>query len=105
MERDLAALLAAHHAARARRDAGLPSWAMTIKIGDVFHNEAMTFEQRRDAIVARIRASGWADDALVDREVWDLEMSMDVDEFDDAWSALYDRAGVDRVWIDTREGP
>lgn len=105
MERSLDARLAAREAANERRRAGLPTWAMTIKLGDVFHNPQITYEQRRDAIVARIRESGWADDELVDRELWDLEQAIDPDEFNDAWNTLYDRAGVDRVWIDTREAP
>jgi hypothetical protein len=47
-----------HQLARSRVAAGLPVWDQKLRLADVFHNDAMTFEQRRDAIVQRIRDIG-----------------------------------------------
>jgi len=94
------------HLAQQRLCAGLPAWERRIRVGDIFHNEDLTFEQRRDAIVKRIRASGWIEastygfgdlDALVD----ELADARDADGFDEVWDAIYDIADYDRVWIET----
>ena len=92
--------------AQERKHAGLPVWNRKIKLGDVFHNEDMTFEQRRDSIVSRVRASCW----LIGRDefddlvllVEDLATAEDAREFDEMWDAIYDIADYDRVWIETR---
>lgn len=82
-------------------------WAERIELKDIFHNEDLTFEQRRDAIVKRLQESSWykmsCDDhpdmqELIDN---DLAMAEDTDEFDVAWDILYDYADTDRVWINT----
>jgi hypothetical protein len=91
--------------AHQRRAAGLPLWERTVNLREVFHNEEMTFEQRRDAIVRILRASPWLAgrgefDALV--EIVDLLAdACDAEEFDGWWSELYDHADYDRVWIAT----
>ena len=38
---------------------GKPIRVHKINLADVFHNDDLTFEQRRDAIVRRIRATTW----------------------------------------------
>lgn len=91
--------------ARQRQAAGLPVWDRKISLADVFHNEAMTFEQRRDAIVKRLRASAWLagrdeSDELV-CAVNELADAEDGDEFDGPWDLIYDIADEDRVWIGT----
>ena len=48
-----------HRLATERRSQGKPIWDRKIRLADVFHNDALTFEQQRDAIVKRIRSSGW----------------------------------------------
>jgi hypothetical protein len=93
--------------ARQRTAAGLPVWDRKIQLADVFHDEGLTFEQRRDAIVARLRQSPWIADR--DRDGFDrlgeivenLADAPDTREFDDWWDELYDHADVDRVWIAT----
>lgn len=78
-------------------------WRMTVHLIDVFHNQAMTYEQRRDAIIERLRRQ-WvpSDGGPLDRTVEDLADAIDVEEFDDVWSEILDRADVDRVWLATR---
>jgi hypothetical protein len=73
----------------------------------VFHNDQMTFEQSRDAIVARLRKSPWITerdqsgfDELGDI-VDNLADAEDTKEFDGWWGELYDYADRDRVWIAT----
>lgn len=71
-------------------------------MSDVFHNEALTFEQRRDYIVARLRSSAWHRDSEAVQEFTDeLADSENGDEFDGPWDGLYDEADLDRVWIKT----
>jgi hypothetical protein len=89
-----------------RRAAGKPSWEHVLKLADVFHNDHLTFEQKRDTIVARIRASAWYKGydptGELPEAVEDLADAEDVPAFDDVWDALYDLADADRVWIETR---
>lgn len=99
--------IAATHTAAARlRAAGKPIWAHHISLVDIWKNEAMTFEARRDAVVARLRASGWLKDRDPEDQddevmeiVWHLGDAPDADEFDGWWDDLYDHADADRVWI------
>ena len=106
MPRTIESILDAHHAATERRNSGRPVWSMTLNLRGIFHNEQMTLEQRRDGIVAAVRASRWlhiAQDPEGLEEVLD-ELS-GVDEsgwFDAVWDQLYDHANIDRVWIETR---
>ena len=95
-----------HQLAQDRKRAGLPAWDRKLRLKDVFRNEALTFEQRRDAIAARIRSNPWfADRDMFDDLVLlveDLETAEDTGEFDEVWDAIYDIADCDRVWIETR---
>lgn len=92
--------------AQERQKAGQPVWDRKISVRDVFRNEAMIFEQRRDAIVNRLRTSGW----FAGRDMFDelatavegLAGSDDAEEFDGWWDEIYDIADCDRVWIETR---
>ena len=94
------------HLSRERIAAGKPSWAHHINLADVFHNDDPTFEEKRDAIVRRIRATMWfkgchQDDDLV-YLVEELAETEDSTSFDDLWDDFYDIADADRVWITTR---
>lgn len=95
-----------HQLARERQDAGLPVWDRKLRLADVFRNEDMSFEERRDAIVARIRATAWfkgygeGDD--LPQFVEELAGTQTPDEFDGPWDCIYDQADADRVWIETR---
>jgi hypothetical protein len=83
----------------------MPVWYETVRLSDVFHNEEMTFEQRRDEIVRRLRASSWVkcadDNDVLPNLIDELKNAADVDEFDTVWDVIYDYADADRVWIDT----
>lgn len=89
----------------------MANWKHTLKLGDVFHAEDMTFPERRDAIVARIRAAGWFKRAAADEDfdfgyeitniVDDLADADDPSAFDAAWEAFYDWADEQRVWVET----
>lgn len=78
-------------------------WAYRVELADVFNNEDLTYEQRRDAIVRRMRKGSWmrldaADDltCLLD----ELEEAEDEVAFDSVWSWVYDWADAHRLWID-----
>ncbi len=82
-------------------------WQYVIRLGDVFRNEGMTFEQRRDAIVDRLCGSDWyqayadADDPTLWELVNELSYAEDFDEFNDTWSSIYDLADDGhQAWID-----
>jgi hypothetical protein len=94
-----------HQLATERRAAGKPVWAHKINLADVFHNDDLTFEQKRDTIVRRIRATAWFkqydDWADLPQFVEELADAADGDEFDGPWDCIYDIADADRVWIAT----
>lgn len=96
--------LAMHDLARSRIAAGQPVWVSTIRIGDVWKNETLTFTERRDAIVARIKATLWyrnADEfSQLHEIVENLAEAADGDEWDGWWDDFYDEADYARVWID-----
>jgi hypothetical protein len=102
MPRTIDGILASHRAAAERRAQGRPIWDRKIQLRDIFHNDELTFEQRRDAIVRRIESSGWPGRsetlAMLLEELADV---VDAEEFDGVWDAIYDEADVDRVWIST----
>lgn len=104
MPRTIESILENRRAAQARRAAGRPVWDLVIYLGSVFRVEGFTFEGRRDLIVEIIRESGWVDNgdgSPLDRELDDLADTIDVEEFDDMWDQILDRADADRVFIDT----
>lgn len=83
----------------------MPQWTYTIRLADVFHNEAMTFQERRDAIAARLRNSQWLADAGEGSTLWylvdELADAGNTAEFDGPWQQIYDIADADRAWIAT----
>jgi hypothetical protein len=91
--------------AQARRKAGKPSWAHKINLADVFRNDGLTFTQKRDAIVSRIRATTWFKDCderdSLPMFVEEMADTQDTRDFDAVWSEIYDIADADRVWIAT----
>jgi hypothetical protein len=78
-------------------------WKWTLDLEDVFHNEEMTYEQRRDEIVRRIKAGAWYvedDFDLVDLTD-QLEFAEEQDHFNDYWNDFYNWADDARLWIKT----
>ena len=107
-----------HQLATARRAQGRPSWEGRLNLTDVFHNDALTLTQKRDAIVARIKhlaAYKRAADIVVNHmdsdDYWDAESIVElvdemavvetVKDFDAVWDAFYDWADEARIWIAT----
>jgi hypothetical protein len=88
------------------------NWRETIEVSDAFHDDKLSFDERRDAIVATVKASRWYKRA--DRSagrtpsllyvVEALSDSETEDEFDSIWNDLYDMADRDHVWINTHRG-
>jgi hypothetical protein len=78
-------------------------WDHKLHLGDVWRNEEMSFEQRRDAVVARIRAAQFYDDLDIELSciVDDLATAEDVRQFDHDWDRFYDWADMARVWVAT----
>jgi hypothetical protein len=89
-----------------RLRAGKPMWERKISVADVFHNDAMTFPEIRDAVVRKLRDSAWfkSKDEYDDlpQLVEELAEVEDTSDFDNVWDAIYDEADADRVWITTR---
>jgi hypothetical protein len=80
-------------------------WDYTLRLDDVFHNENMSFDARRDEIVKRIRTSPFYDKTdgwLVDF-VGEMANSDHVDEFDEWRDQFYDWCNLNRVWVQTRK--
>lgn len=108
MPRTIEHIVDMHRLAQDRRTKGQPIWDRKINLSGVFHNDTMTFTERRDAIVRILRASAWMkqraeQDAFGGlAEILDnLAEAEDTEEFDGWWDELYDEADYDRVWIAT----
>lgn len=80
------------------------TWAHTLNLADVFHNDNLTFRERRDAIAHRIQRAGWFNYSDMDlMDVVDfLADATDAAEFDEAWVMFYDWADSARIWVATR---
>lgn len=93
-----------HILATQRRAAGLPVWRMTIDLSDIWRNDDLGFEEKRDAVVERVSRSGWLEsyddvfDALA-TAIEGIKYADSFEEFDGWWDEIYDHADVDRVWI------
>lgn len=83
----------------------MPTWIYKLDLKDVFGNEDMTFEERRDEIVKRLRESAWykshREGAWFHSLIEELSETEDVQYFDCVWENVYDQADFDRAWIAT----
>lgn len=80
-------------------------WIYEVDLRAVWKQPGWTFEQTRDAVVARIRASRWYAnhrDEDVEDVMLELEDAATPGEFDSVWRDAYDLADRDRCWIVTR---
>jgi hypothetical protein len=82
----------------------MPHWNYTLNLKDVWSNDELGFEEKRDTIVKRIKA------ALFYRQEWSLglediveglEGSEDITAFDCYFDDFYDFADATRVWVAT----
>ena len=78
-------------------------WLHTLKLGDIFHDENMSFPAKRDEIVDRIRKASFydEDDSELNDLIWDLDTADDLEEFDFVWNHFYDWCDRERVWLET----
>lgn len=82
----------------------MAEWKHTLKLKDVFHRDDMTFEQRRDEIVHRIKTSPFWDeyDDDLPNLTDELQRALDTTAFDETWSAFYYWFDENLVWVETR---
>lgn len=80
------------------------TWAHTLNLADVFHNDNLTFRERRDAIAHRVQRAPWFDYSDMDlMDIVDfLADATDAAEFDEAWAMFYDWADSARIWVVTQ---
>jgi hypothetical protein len=84
----------------------LTDWRHHIWLGDVFHDDSLSFEERRDAIVARLREDTWIADHdsppfKARQAIGKMSDAEESDAFDAAWDLMYDWADQNKCWIDT----
>jgi hypothetical protein len=106
MPRTVDGIVEAHRIAGQRRAEGRRVWDLTLDVSVWFGNEEMSFEQRRDAIVRKIRKSSWPKHNEDVDELLDELSEVETEEaFNKVWDDLYDIADLDsgyRVWIKVR---
>ena len=74
----------------------MSTWKRRVAVHPEFHDPGLEFAARRDAIVAKLRASGWPDlNSDVGELVDELATTTTPEEFDEVWSAIYDEADAD----------
>jgi hypothetical protein len=80
-------------------------WDYIVKIGDVLHDDTLSFEQKRDEVARRILASGAVredTDRSVDLRALaeELQDAADVDEYDWIMDDIYDLADTGKfLWV------
>lgn len=76
-------------------------WDHTFHIADIWKNDELTFEQRRDAITKRMRRQPWFEVFEEDCGIIsDLEAAEDPDDWDEWWDQFYDWCDDGkRVWV------
>jgi hypothetical protein len=78
----------------------MAEWKQTVKIGDIWNDDSLRFEDQRDQIVERLRTLKDDEDGDLTEIIDELAETYDVEEFDAVWSGLYDYADAVRIWID-----
>ena len=80
-------------------------WKYTVDLKDVWRNWEIPFRDQRDQIIARIRESAWAretgDPVMFGFLIRHLERAENAQQFDAIFSAVYNLADDERVWIET----
>lgn len=87
----------------------MKAWKHRLRLEDVFHNDDLTLEAKTEAIVTKIKGSGWYAEAnengeleAILEELTDAAKADDVAWWDSVWNAVYDVADAERVWVTTR---
>lgn len=81
-------------------------WKHRVALGDVFHNDDMPLPEKGGVIAQRIKAASFYSDEDYDlvnmiEELEDAARDDDEHYFDLVWSAFYDWADANRVWVET----
>jgi hypothetical protein len=85
----------------------MPRWKHTLDIKAVWEDEEMPLPEKGKAICEKIKAAPFypgpdGDDLeMIVEELEDAAKEDDVDWFDQVWSAFYDWADANRVWVKT----
>lgn len=84
----------------------MAKWNYKLKLKDIFHDETLTFEQRRDEIVKRIRSAPFfhADDPICELSDYildNLSIAATPNDFDYEWDEFYNWCDANRVWVET----
>lgn len=104
MSRDPEHAVQVHHIVRERIAQGEPVWAGTIQLRDLMRNEELTFEERRDGVVARLRTSRWvkAMDEMADVVCFLDELADTTTREDFEWvlEHIYREMDFDRIRVE-----
>jgi hypothetical protein len=79
-------------------------WLHKVRLKDVFHNDDLSFEERRDETVRRfnlVRRHHFPEDLDLELLLEELAEAPDPDEFDIVWDSIYDWCDDYRVWVET----
>jgi hypothetical protein len=79
-------------------------WDHIFDVVDIFHNESLSFEEKRIALFERMKAQPWFDEFEATEGIaYDLRDEQDVDEWDGLWEQFYDWCDDGKkVWVQTR---
>ena len=77
-------------------------WKHHLRIKDIWRDDDLSWETKRDAVVAKIKKLPHyqSDDELIEI-VEMLEEATFISEFDEVWDQFYDWADWNRVWVET----
>lgn len=83
----------------------MTDWILTVHISDYWRSDHLTFEEKRDGIVARFRNSRWrkvtCDQAAFDRLINVLAAADNAKWFDEVMDLVWDLADEEGIWIET----
>lgn len=78
-------------------------WFYRLELADIWRNDSLTFQERRDEIVRRIESAPFYATSEYDLPaiVADMATADEPEWFDDCWDTFYDWADVNGVWVET----
>lgn len=83
----------------------MAAWIYTVHLTQWFHNEDMSFTEKRDAVADKIEFGQWRklsnEPEYLLALVAELRKTKDTESFDKVFSKIYDLADDDRIWIET----